>query len=287
MGKIWELDFYSRPILDENQKKRWEVLICEGADSVTSIPENTFRFSQYIANTEVNSIRLQEAITAAIAAAGTAPKQIRFFRYPMQNMISRACEEMGIAARPSRRTLALQNWLNDRKQNVYPNEPGYVDKPAPTVAAPPPSPRPLPDALIGQQWAVVTLAAQELLEMPDWDIDFGEGFPLELADIVPETRVPGVLIFSPRALPLAGWMSGLELAYIRVDPTQPPRLILETSTADSWILASLTTPQTQAEAKGFEAAKAAANQVHFIGVQASPEAQSFAGFWLLKEVVFG
>ena len=29
MGKVWELDFYSRPILDENKKKQWEVLICE------------------------------------------------------------------------------------------------------------------------------------------------------------------------------------------------------------------------------------------------------------------
>ncbi|MEB3214919.1 MAG: Tab2/Atab2 family RNA-binding protein, partial [Nostocales cyanobacterium 94392] len=29
MGNIWELDYYSRPILDENNKKIWEVLICE------------------------------------------------------------------------------------------------------------------------------------------------------------------------------------------------------------------------------------------------------------------
>ncbi|MEO0970614.1 MAG: Tab2/Atab2 family RNA-binding protein, partial [Cyanobacteria bacterium J06639_18] len=29
MGSIWELDYYSRPILDEDQKKVWEVLICE------------------------------------------------------------------------------------------------------------------------------------------------------------------------------------------------------------------------------------------------------------------
>ncbi|TRT81769.1 MAG: DUF1092 family protein, partial [Microcystis aeruginosa Ma_AC_P_19900807_S299] len=24
---IWELDFYSRPVVDENNKKRWELLI--------------------------------------------------------------------------------------------------------------------------------------------------------------------------------------------------------------------------------------------------------------------
>ncbi|MBD0341559.1 MAG: DUF1092 family protein, partial [Microcoleus sp. Co-bin12] len=26
MATIWELDFYSRPILDEREKKKWEVL---------------------------------------------------------------------------------------------------------------------------------------------------------------------------------------------------------------------------------------------------------------------
>ncbi|MFM5983304.1 MAG: Tab2/Atab2 family RNA-binding protein, partial [Sphaerospermopsis kisseleviana] len=34
MGSIWELDFYSRPILDANQKKVWEVLVCESPTDV-------------------------------------------------------------------------------------------------------------------------------------------------------------------------------------------------------------------------------------------------------------
>jgi hypothetical protein len=29
MTIVWELDFYSRPILDENKKKIWELLICD------------------------------------------------------------------------------------------------------------------------------------------------------------------------------------------------------------------------------------------------------------------
>lgn len=287
MAKIWELDFYSRPILDENDKKRWEVLICEGAESVLDNPETGLHYSQFLPNTEVNSIRLQAAISAAIEQAGAAPRAIRYFRYPMQNMISRACEDLGLAARPSRRALTLQNWLEERQANVYPQEPGYTDKPAPTVAAPPPAPRSLPDALIGQQWALVTLAAKDLLEMPEWSIDFSEAFPLGLADLDPDTRIPGVLIFSPRALPLAGWMSGLELGFLRLEAAKPPRLILETGVADSWILATLPTAELQAEAQRFETAKQAANQVHFMGVQSSPEAESFAGFWLMQERHFG
>ncbi|MFN7860657.1 MAG: Tab2/Atab2 family RNA-binding protein, partial [Pseudanabaena sp.] len=29
MSNIWELDFYSRPLLDANNKKIWELLICD------------------------------------------------------------------------------------------------------------------------------------------------------------------------------------------------------------------------------------------------------------------
>ncbi|MDA0867424.1 MAG: Tab2/Atab2 family RNA-binding protein, partial [Cyanobacteria bacterium] len=46
MVTIWELDFYSRPILDENNKKRWEVLITEGTQTVEADPDNLFRYSK-------------------------------------------------------------------------------------------------------------------------------------------------------------------------------------------------------------------------------------------------
>ncbi|MBD0337342.1 MAG: DUF1092 family protein, partial [Cyanobacteria bacterium Co-bin13] len=223
----------------------------------------------------------------ALAQAPSRPGRVRYFRYQMQNMISRACEEVGLSAKASRRALTLQQWLDDRRQNFYPHQPGYTSAPAAIVAAPPPSPQPLPDALVGQKWAFVTLEAAALQEMPDWEIDFGEAFPLELAGISPDTPVPGILIFSPRALPLAGWMSGLELGHLRLEQGKTPRVILETGSAESWVLANLTTASTQTEAKNFEVAKQAANQVHFIGVQSNPEADSFAGFWLLQERNFG
>lgn len=117
------------------------------------------------------------------------------------------------------------------------------------------------------------------------EIDFGEGFPLELAQIPVETNIPGILIFSPRALPLAGWMSGLDLAWLRFDDTpQAGRLLLETGATESWILANLKKPQILAEARNFEQAKQKTNGVHFIGVQSGPQSESFAGFWLLCEI---
>lgn len=287
MGTVWEIDFYSRPILDANNKKLWEVVISEGAQTVEADPEKLFRYSKFLSNTEVNSIELGKAIQEAIAQAPEPPSRIRYFRFSMQNMITRACDQLGIAVQPSRRTLALKQWMDYRKQEVYPKEEGYTDKPSPTVGAPPPAPQPLPDALIGQQWAIVNLAAEELADIPEWPIDFGETFPLSLANIEAKTVIPGLVIFSSRALPMAGWMSGLEISDLRVEAGKPPRLILETGTADSWIVASLNTPELQKEAEAFEVAKAKANQVHFLAIQSDPKAESFAGFWLMQGLQLG
>jgi len=287
MGSVWELDFYSRPVLDDNQKKLWEVLICEGIVDTQVNPNELFRYSKFLPNTEVNSINLKDAIQEAMEQAETPPSRIRFFRYQMQNMIQRACDEAGIPAKASRRTLALQQWLDDRKESFYPNQPGYKNTPSPSVAAPPPTPKPLPDALLGQKWAFVTLEASAFKDLPEWDIDFGEAFPLNLTNVAPDTPIPGLLVFSPRATALAGWMSGLEMGYWRVETGKTPRLILETGAAESWILANLNTPDLLAEAQAFDNAKSKADQVHFIGVQSSPESESFAGFWLLKNLNLG
>ncbi|TVP68526.1 MAG: DUF1092 family protein [Leptolyngbya sp. LCM1.Bin17] len=287
MGSVWELDFYSRPVLDENDKKLWEVLICEGLTDTQTDPDQLFRYSKFLSNTEVNSINLKAAIAEAIDQAPAPPSRIRYFRYQMQNMIQRACDDAEIPAKPSRRTLALQQWLSDRNQSYYPSQPGYTNAPSPSVAAPPPSPQPLPDALLGQQWAFVTLEAAAFADLPEWDIDFGEAFPLAIAGVEPDTPIPGLLIFSPRATALAAWMSGLEMAYWRVDAGKSPQLVLETGASESWILAGLPSPALLAEAQAFEAAKAKANQVHFIGVQSSPDSESFAGFWLLQSVNLG
>ncbi|QIR36672.1 DUF1092 family protein [Tolypothrix sp. PCC 7910] len=284
MGSIWEIDFYSRPILDENQKKVWEVLICESPLDIGAKIDSLFRYAKYCPSTQVNSGWLRTALQEAIAEAGEAPMKIRFFRRQMNNMITKACEDVSIPAQASRRTLMLNQWLKQRIEEVYPNEPGYQGGTNPSVRLESPLPQRLPDALEGKKWVFVSLEAADLMDMPDWDIGFGEAFPLELAQVSPQTRIPGILIFSPRALPIAGWMSGLDLAYLRFDTSVGTRLLLETGVTESWILANIKSPQTLAEAKGFEEAKQQANGVHFIGVQSDPQAESFAGFWLLQEV---
>ncbi|MBE9192902.1 Tab2/Atab2 family RNA-binding protein [Gloeocapsopsis crepidinum LEGE 06123] len=283
MGNIWEIDFYSRPILDENQKKVWEVLVCESLTDIRAEPNSLFRFAKYCPSTQVNSVWLRTALEEAIKDANTTPVKFRFFRRQMNNMIAKACEDLGIPAQLSRRTLALNQWLQQRMEEVYPQEPGYQAATNPSVRMEVPLPQRLPDALIGQQWAFVSLEAAAFAEMPEWEIGFSEAFPLSITGVQPETQIPGLIVFSPRAVPLAGWMSGLELANIRFDSQQTPQLILETGVTESWILANFKDSATIAEAKNFETAKQQANGVHFLAVQSNPEVEAFAGFWLLQE----
>ncbi|BAZ08268.1 hypothetical protein NIES4071_00730 [Calothrix sp. NIES-4071] len=285
MGSIWELDFYSRPILDENQKKVWEVLICESPTVKSVNPDSLFRFTKYCPSTQVNSGWLRTAINEAVEKAPSPPVRIRFFRRQMNNMITKACTDAGIPVQPSRRILILHKWLEQRMEEVYPNEPGYQGGTNPSVRLDAPLPQRLPDALESEKWGFVTLNASDFTEMSEWDIGFGEAFPLSMMGIEDSAKIPGILLFSGRALPLSAWMSGLELANLRFDPSLNGRLVLETGATESWVLASTRTPQMRTEASLFEQAKQKASGVHFIGVQSSPESESFAGFWLLQEVV--
>lgn len=285
MGTIWEIDFYSRPIFDENKKKLWEVLICESPLDVKDSSESAFRFAKFCPNDRVNSVWLRTALEEAIAQSGQTPQKIRFFRIAMNNMITKACEDLGIAAYPSRRTFNINQWLNERMQEVYPHYPGFTPVgPNPSVQVQIQPAQPLPDALIGQRWAFVTLEASAFAEMNEWEIGFKEAFPLQPRGVTADTPIPGIIFFSSRAMPLSAWISGLELACIKFDPGKQARLLLETGAIDRWILANIKDAATVAEAKKFEEAKQKAQNVHFLAVQSDPQAESFAGFWLLQDL---
>lgn len=284
MANIWELDFYSRPILDEKQKKLWELLICESPLGINHPTESLYRYSEFTDNQQVNSLWLRSAIEKAIADAPEPPQKIRFFRRQMNNMITKACGELAIPVALSRRTYTLNQWLEERIEKVYPTYPGYQPGTTPTAQYMNPAPQPLPDALIGEKWTFVNLKAESFAEMSEWDIDFGEAFPLSMMNLEPSSSIPGLIIYSSRAQPLAAWMSGLELAFMRFNSGPPARLLLETGGNDCWTLANLTNSSMMAEAQRFEDAKSKVKQVHFLAVQSNPESESFAGFWLLQEI---
>lgn len=251
---------------------------------VRTQPDSLFRYAEFCSSAEVNSVRLREVLERAIEQAPKPPDKVRFFRRQMNNMITKACQDVGVSAYPSRRTLAIDQWIRERMEQVYPTLPNYQATENPSVSLPTVPPQSLPDALLGEKWTFVTLEASAFDDMPDWDISFSEAFPPKMAGVNPDTPIPGLIIYSTRSLPLAAWMSGLELACVKFSLEPTPCLVLETGANESWILANITTPDLQTEVKNFEAAKQKANQVHFLAVQANPTAEAFAGFWLLREL---
>lgn len=282
MTDIWEIDFYSRPILDDQEKKLWELLVCN--------TERTFEFSRFCAGAEANARWLQDTLTEAIGLwrsqqnldPTATPEKIRFFRRPMTAIISRACEGLGIPAQPSRRAYGMVQWLQERVKTVYPAHPGYQPLMAPPPKFEPALALPLPDALVGDGWSFVSLQFAAFADLQDWDVTFRDGIPLELLSLSPDTVVPGLVIYSRRAVPLAGWMSGLEVSSLQYEATPVPRLLLETGLSDRWIVAPLGKQALQKEAEAFEKAKQAAEQVHFLAVQTDATEERFAGFWLLQ-----
>ena len=278
-----ELDFYSRPILDERDKKLWEVLVCDA--------HRNLEFSKFCQGSEANARWLSASLEEALAefsrqdSSFSEPEKVRFFRRPMSTIITRACETLNLMAQPSRRTFAMYEWLQERYQSFYPAQPGYQPlMPAPP-AFEPASPQPLPQTLVGDGWGFVSLQRQAFDDMSEWPITFQAQCPPALALLDDEAIVPGLVIYSKRALPLAGWMNGFELGSIAYSSEPKKQLILETGITERWILANVATSTLEKEAGEFERQKQAANQVHFIAVQDSPDAEEFAGFWVLQELL--
>jgi hypothetical protein len=76
-----------------------------------------------------------------------------------------------------------------------------------------------------------------------------------LADLPADILIPGVVVFSRRALPLAAWTNGLEIAAVKAD-VQRSCLILETGVNQRWKYGSWRPNEDSiGEAEGWEIAK--------------------------------
>ena len=83
----WELDFYSRPIIEQNGKKRWELIISSTKNFKT---QDIFLWNKICPANEVNSIWLTKALNEALCEAKKKgwekPSKIRFWRKSMKSI---------------------------------------------------------------------------------------------------------------------------------------------------------------------------------------------------------
>ena len=279
----WELDYYSRPILEPDGKKRWELLICstplDGAGS-------GFRFALNCPAASVNSQWLKQSLEQAIEQAASEgygpPRKLRCWRASMRTMVQRAAEQLGLELIPSRRCYALVEWLQDRQLNLYPGEEGYMAGPlAPAPLPIQPVAVPLPEAARGDRWCWASLPLGALREAGDWDVSFPGLVPLEGAGSE-EGMVSGLRLFSAtRSLAIAGWIAGLEPVRLEVSGNQ---LVLEAGLEDRWLLGNLEAEEAEAAAQAFRAAREQVSGVQFLAVQSSETQSGFDGFWVLRDL---
>ena len=282
----WELDFYSRPIIEKNGKKRWELIISSSKNFRT---DDIFLWNKICPANEVNSIWLTTALNEALNDAkrdGWAkPEKIRFWRSSMKSIITKSLTSLGIEALVSRRTYELFDRLKCLEQEIYPNEKGYVRGVlAPTFTSTlTNSPKPLPEAVRGDALTISEISIEELKSAQNWPIEFGDIFPVQKS-LDDKIRVPGLRLFSKdRSLALAAWFSSLEPVKLQIEKNQ---LILEASEDDKWLVTDLPEKNASALNDKFTLIKNKFFGYQLISIQSTPYVQKFAGFWILRDVEF-
>ncbi|WP_320676466.1 Tab2/Atab2 family RNA-binding protein [Prochlorococcus sp. MIT 1300] len=279
----WELDFYSRPIIEPDGKKRWELLIISTEDASGSAP---FKWEKCCPASEVNSLWLTEAIKEALAEAQKQgweiPLRIRCWRTSMKTMVKKAATALNIEVIPSRRTYSLCQWLTERERDLYPTQKGYMAGPL----APPPTPIlnqavPLPEAVRGDALTLASLSIGLLREAEEWPMEFSGLTPI--GNVQDENlQIPGLRIFSKsRSLALAGWLGGLEPVRLLIEGNQ---LLLEAGQEDRWLVTDLDKATAKNTEEKLLHSRENAGGLQFIAIQSTPEVQSFTGFWMLRDL---
>jgi len=279
----WELDFYSRPILEADGKKRWELLI---TSSEIQKGEKNFKWEKRCPAGEVNSIwlslALEEALKDAKEQGWESPLRLRCWRTSMKTMITKAAIKVGIEVISSRRTFSLIDWLSQREKDFYPKQDGYITGPiAPLPEQIRNQPEPLPEAVRGDAWSFAWLPLGTLLEAEEWPIEFSGLIPIkENYDL--SIPIPGLRLFSKtRALALAGWLGGLEPVKLTLEGNQ---LLLEAGQDDRWLVTDMTKQSSEQAKQRLITSREQAGGIQFISVQTTPKEEKFTGFWMLRDI---
>ncbi len=280
----WELDFYSRPIIEKNGKKRWELIISSSKNFKT---EDIFLWNKICPANEVNSIWLTKSLSEALDDAekkGWAkPSKIRFWRASMKSIIKKSIENLGIEPLISRRTYELFDRIEFLEREVYPFEKGYVRGVlAPTFTSKIENDAtPLPEAVRGDALTISEISIEELKSAQNWPIEFGDIFPIH-ESLKDDKPVPGLRLFSKeRSLALAAWFSSLEPVKLQIEKNQ---LILEASGDNKWLITDLSEKDAKTVNFKFSQTKNDSFGYQFISIQSTPFIEEFAGFWILRDV---
>lgn len=270
--RIWQADFYRRPLQDAAGQTLWELLICNST--------RTFTYEALCPQSQANAKWLVEQLQ--LAAGQQLPDIIQVFRPQSLSLMTAAGQQLGIAVEPTRRTLALRQWLQERIPQYSRN--GAYDP----LAIDQPPPAPMPENLLGEQWRFATLPAGDIveafkerpipiLEMPDFLLPLNLGLASTVA-------VPGVVIDGGRrSLLLARWLQATKPFALKYVAGEPSGLVLEAGLADRWIVATFADKEVDAAAVAYAQRQQQSRGLHFLLIQPDDSGMTYSGFWLLRE----
>lgn len=275
--RIWQADFYRRPLQDEAGKPLWELLICDVTRS--------FEFSVFCSQSQANSTWLAHQLQEQIQIKNK-PDRIQVFRPQSLSLIEAAGKVLGIKVEATRRTPALKLLLQERAK-AYSIVPNYTGESYSPIALESPPPAPLPENIWGDRWRFASLPAGDIedaftgrplpiLEMPESLLPLNLG----LASTVP---VPGVIIDGGRqSMRLARWLQDAKPVALNYIAGAPDGLILEAGLADRFVVATFEDSDVKVAAQIYTQRQQVSKGLHFLLVQPDDTGMTYTGFWLLN-----
>ena len=274
--KIWQADFYRRPLKDKMGQQLWELLICDSSRSL--------EFIAICSQSEVNGNWLSEQLQK-VGQDQDLPNIIQVFRPQSLGLIETAAKILGVKVEPTRSTKALKQWLIERAQQYRQME-TYTEESYQPLALDSPPPIPLPENLWGDRWRFATLPAGNIEDIIDRPIpilaapEFLLPLKLGLSSTFP---IPGVVIDGGRqSMRLAQWLQSTVPFGLKYIPGDPDGLILEAGLVDRWVVTTFVDPEVSLAAQAYQERQQLTQGLHFLLVQPDDSGMTYSGFWLLQ-----
>jgi len=273
---IWQIDYYRRPLKDQQDQQLWELLICT--------PTRSLEFIAMCPQSEVNA----NWVAAQLQKVGQdqdLPDIIQVFRPQSLGLIETAAQTLGLKVEPTRHTIALKQWLLERVQQ-YQGMKTYTGEFYDPLVLDAPPPVPLAENLWGDRWRFASLPASNIEDIIERPIPILEApeflLPLNLG-LSSTLPIPGVIIDGGRqSMRLARWLETARAYHLKYIPGDPDGLILETGLIDRWVVATFSDREVSQAAQVYESRKQQSQGLHFLLVQPDDSGMTYTGFWLLQ-----
>lgn len=278
---VWEIDFYRRPLQDEQENPLWELLVCDR--------EGSLKHLAFCAQSEATADWLRQQLQQLLIDGHLKPERICVFRPPSFSLLEIAAQPLEIRVEPTRHTPTVKRWLEERSR-LYPTLPNYTGQPYQPVTLDKPPPMPIAENLLGVQWRFASLPAGDLISafserlIPILNLP-PEFLPLNLG-LASTVLVAGVVIDGGRrSMQIARWLEKTCPVSLSYAPGAPDGLILEADLVDRWIIATFDDPEMAIVAQTYELKKQLGKGLHFLLIQPDDSGMTYTALWLLKQAV--